>query len=223
MRAWDADFRGVFVLLTGLSPSHYDNLLALVLNPDADKSQCSCETSGFLGNSFGHCTTSECALYDFSLHLNLCQADSEDVQCLLCVSVARHCTFVCIPQFSAILHLCCCTTKRQKGWNRLIGHGTHMAGISIGQVTEHHVSPDAAKATPKFSPTRHDSLVCMKKINIFLLASVLLLCICLAGFSSVRLAHLYLLPTCANFRRISAFTWLLSVPVLVPSLVSCAI
>lgn len=133
---------------------------------------------------------------------------------------AHLCVSLSLLQFS---FLCCCTTKRQKGWNRLIGHGTHMAGISIGQVTEHHVSPDAAKATPKFSPSRHDSLVCMKKINIFLLASVLLLCICLAGFSSVRLAHLYLLPTCANFRRISAFTWLLSVPVLVPSLVSCAI
>lgn len=86
-----------------------------------------------------------------------------------------------------------------------------MACVYIGQVTEHTVSPDAAKATPKFSPSRHYSLVCVKKKNIFLLASILLLRICLAGFSSARLAHLYLLPACTNFRRISALTSSLSV------------
>lgn len=51
----------------------------------------------------------------------------------------------------------------------------------------------------------------MKKINIFLLVYILLLCICLAGFSSVRLSHLNLLPTWTNFRKISALTCFLSV------------
>lgn len=119
----------------------------------------------------------------------------------LCVSLS----------FLQFYFLCCCATKRQKDWNRLTADGTHMACIYTGQVTEHSVSPDAAKATPKFSPSRHCSLVCVKKINIFLLASILLLCICLAGFKQCKistfipLAYLYkfqkdfcshLLPLC---------------------------
>lgn len=139
------------------------------------------------------------------------QGDSEDVQCLLCVSVANTAHLCVSISFLQFYFLCCCTTKRQKEWNKLIAHGTHTACIYTGQVTEHSVSPDAAKATPKFSRSWHFSLFCMKKIHIFLLVYIHLLCICLAGFSSVRLSHLYLLPTWTNFRKISALTCFLSV------------
>lgn len=110
--ACGADFRGSFVLLaalslsfllTGLSPSCCDSFLALVLNTDADKSWCSCEASGFLGDSFGRCTNSECLMWLQPPSWTCALVDSEDVQWLLCDLVAKNCTFVCIPQFSAIL------------------------------------------------------------------------------------------------------------------------
>lgn len=136
-----------------------------------------------------------------------------------CPDTAHLCVSLSFLQF----YIFAVVLQKGRKAETVIAHGTHVAGIYIGQVTEHNVSPDAAEAAPKFSLSGHYSLVCMKKIKFFLLASILLLCICLADFSSVRLAHLYLLPTCTNFRRISALTCFLSVPFLVPSFVSCAI
>lgn len=155
VRACGADFRGGFVLLaalslsfllTGLSPSCYDSFLALVLNTDADKSWCSCEASGFLGDSFGHCTNSECVLCDFSLPaepvpwliLKMCS----DYFVIWWLETAHFSVSLSFLQF---YFLCCCTTKRQKDWNRLVAHRTHMAYIYIGQVTEHSLNPEQQK------------------------------------------------------------------------------
>lgn len=132
MKACSADFRGVFVLFTalslsfllaGLSPSCYDNFFGTGVECwiQMQTYWYSCEASGILGDSFGHCTTSECALCDFSL-------PAEPVPRLILKMCSVYFVFqlpdtahLCVSLSSLQFYfLCCCTTKRQKDWSRLM-------------------------------------------------------------------------------------------------------